>query len=705
MKKGLTASGNAAVQNGFTLDFIPFGFQYYRAPTPSADKWERDLKKLAQDGYNTVKYWVQWRWNQPQPDVYDFSDIDALMAIAEKNGLKVILNIILDVAPVWLEELYPDVAMITNAGEKIYGRATEYRQIGGVPGPCLHHKGATELRMRFVEECAKRYRDHKALWLWDVWNEPELSVGLCREPQIADLLCYCPNSIAEFRKWLADKYKDIRALNAVWGRNYRSFRDAEPSRRRGTTMDMVDWRLFFCDSITEDFRLRVERVKKYDTVHPVMCHTVPPPLFNSITCCSDDFKIAKIGDFVGNSVGSSALASSILRGAAKGKAVINSEIHAVYGNILNGFHRPSLNDMLKHIFIPLVNGVRGFIFWQYSPEKLGMEAPAWGNIDLQGRSTPWDLELQRIHTFVRSIESSLLPAQCEESEIGIYLDAKNEICSWVTSFGTELYNESLFGMFNMFHRSNYAVDFFDEEDILNGNIGKFKAVCFPAALCLRGELVQKIEQFAAEGGKVYFESYAGMVDTDTGRHCEDLPGCGIAQICGLTLESIDSTTMIENGYDNILHDMAESSLIPFSYRGKYLCGAKYVLTYRSDEKAETVAKFGNGRPAVYRTAVKKGEIFNATTLLSFGCNKDSKSDPKLLLEDLFGKVRDEWREKLPYGIRADKIAGADLIVLQNLTDKNQTFVLPFEFEDVFGTLDQKGKELFMAPQRIAVLKI
>ena len=131
--------------------FIPFGFQYYRAPTPARSEWARDLQKIANDGYNTVKFWIQWRWNEPRQGEYFFDDIDELMDLSHRFGLKVVLNIILDVSPVWLIRDYPDSAMISAKGETVKEYATEYRQIGGVPGPCFHHKEAKRLKLRFVE--------------------------------------------------------------------------------------------------------------------------------------------------------------------------------------------------------------------------------------------------------------------------------------------------------------------------------------------------------------------------------------------------------------------------------------------------------------------------------------------------------------------------------------------------------------------------
>jgi len=74
--------------------YIPFGSQYYRAPSPPPEDWERDLRNFARAGFTMVKYWVQWRWNNPGEEGFYFDDIDRLMDIASKNRLKIMLKTI-----------------------------------------------------------------------------------------------------------------------------------------------------------------------------------------------------------------------------------------------------------------------------------------------------------------------------------------------------------------------------------------------------------------------------------------------------------------------------------------------------------------------------------------------------------------------------------------------------------------------------------
>ena len=67
----------------YDLDFIAFGAQYYRAPTPLREDFDEEIKNFAEQGFNTIKIWMQWRWNNPAEGVYDFSDMQELLDMLE----------------------------------------------------------------------------------------------------------------------------------------------------------------------------------------------------------------------------------------------------------------------------------------------------------------------------------------------------------------------------------------------------------------------------------------------------------------------------------------------------------------------------------------------------------------------------------------------------------------------------------------------
>lgn len=58
--------------------------------------------------------------------------------------------------------------MIANDGRPVFPTATACRQMGGAPGPCLHHEEGIHARLRFLRACVGRYRSHPALLFWDL---------------------------------------------------------------------------------------------------------------------------------------------------------------------------------------------------------------------------------------------------------------------------------------------------------------------------------------------------------------------------------------------------------------------------------------------------------------------------------------------------------------------------------------------------------
>ena len=71
------------------FDEIIHGTQYYRAPTPLPEEWEGDISRLCDFNLDAMQIRINWRWNEREEGVYDFSDVDRLMELAEKYDRKV----------------------------------------------------------------------------------------------------------------------------------------------------------------------------------------------------------------------------------------------------------------------------------------------------------------------------------------------------------------------------------------------------------------------------------------------------------------------------------------------------------------------------------------------------------------------------------------------------------------------------------------
>lgn len=586
------------------LSILPFGTQYYRPPTPLAEDWEADIANIRRHGFNTVKLMASWRWCCPAPNRMYFDDLDRLMELCARNELKVIINPVFP-APAWLYRQYPDCLMETNAGQKLHPTAMPFGAYGGFPGPCWHHAESRRLRMAFLQALTERYAAHPALLCWDIANEPELTIAVKREEKVENLTCYCAHSAAQFRLWLQRKYAAIEKLNRVWARNYQSFEEVELPRGTGAFTDMIDWRLFMTDTVTEECRQRVAVARKADPVHPIMLHTVTIPFFPLATCGSDDYALAQACDLFGNSVGSEPLSAAITLSAAPGKMVINSEIHAVGGST---YDRPKLNtleDMKRHIFQPLAAGIKGFVFWQYRPERLGLESPAWGLADLRGGDTPWLRAAEQLAAAVQQHADVILQAQ-PQARVAVLNSQKAQLFDFCVRPGADWYIQAVKGAHAMLRAAGYAVEVIGDVLMTPQHLARYQVLYDPFPYYKTEEACRVLQTWVAAGGTLIAESCFGGYSGDDGMHTVQQPGFGFEEVFGAQELRVTTAASFHNAYDAQWARANDNSLLPITmaeqtYQGFHFyqalrpTTAHVLATFADGSAAITENRFGHGR--------------------------------------------------------------------------------------------------------------
>ena len=677
-----------------------FGFQYYRAPTPHEGNWERDLKKIKEDGFNTVKFWVQWRWSNPKKGVYDWKDLDELMDIAEKVGLDVVLNFILDVVPVWVVKKYPQSLMVTTKGEKMYPRSTICRQIGGAPSICLNNDKTSKIRFQFIQKAVEHFSSKKALKTWDIWNEPELTVAIKREPSFEDLVCYCDSCQKKFKSYLKEKYLSIEHLNSVWGRNYQNFNEVEPPYGGGTYMDFIDWRNFFVYTVSMDAKKRVEIIKRFDKLtHEVTCHTVLQPIFNNISCCADTFEIAKYCDSIGNSAIFDDFSSRLLLSAANRKPAYSSEVHITGGTTFIPFKEPTKQQLYKQILQPIFNGIKGVKVWQYRQEILGCEAPAWGTVDSCGDDTALYTELKKINAFLQENKTAFLENR-QDAEVAVYLDNADEALVFSDTGCLSLYNGTVKGAFNMLNDCNTHVDFINAELLQNErHMSKYKIVYFSNLYVITNKISNAIIRFIENGGTAIFEAGFACVNSEKGTYEAIIPGCGLSEKLGIRFRKILSAESIENSYIN---SQIKVERIPVFADGEEYMGSTYRSWYTADDAIE-LARFADGETAAFEKAVGKGRVIVFNTLLSHEY-ATCKNENNRLLNRILHLCDENYLNVKSYELVGEGGKQIRCFVNNALEDKQVS--LNGEYKIVFGEEQARMENnvLYLQKDSIVVLK-
>lgn len=613
-----------------TFPFL-YGVQYYRAPTPARAHWAEDLARIAETGFNAVKFWSQWRWAHRAADRFVFDDLDELMELAARNRLSVTINTIFDVAPVWVDQQFPDSRMVSAGGSVLEPQTVACRQIGGYPGPCFNHPQALSARMDFLRATVSRFRGHPAMGMWDLWNEPEWNL-LHREPKQESLLCYCRYCRAGFVEWLQQKYETLDRLNGVWGRCYERWDEVELPRDRRTFSDMIDWRLFQSQTLTREAAHRLSIARSLDDAHPAYLHPVPDTMdpFNAVTGV-DDFAVARLCDCFGGTV--NGLPSSPLQAvsAAQGRVCYNVESHLRAGCIGVLPRTLLLGDIVKAFVPQLGLGIRGFLYWQYRCETLGWEAPGWGLLEPSGNLGVTHDAAVEFWQRLKPIAHRLIEAGPKSPDAVILKTTANQIFHWCASGNLSELRESVDGFSSMLYDMGINTSYADETILREGLPDSVKLLILPLVYAMDRATADIVRRWVEDGGVLFAEGLTGCFDLDTGRHSAHLPGLGLAEFfdvrevngCAAVhlrvgeRKTLGSSVDGDTGKAFRAMGVAGNELVPLElWDGAVLTGRSHYAEIDGSQTVPIAAL--NGRDAcVVRKRVGRGSVFYAGTQLGW----------------------------------------------------------------------------------------
>lgn len=690
-------------------EFI-YGTQYYRAPTPESQNWESDLKNMKEMGFSHVKFWVQWRWTHRDENEFYFEDTDRLMDLAYQNGLKVTLNVIFDVAPKWILDRWPDSVMVMANGKEVEPKVCCYRQIGGFPGTCYNHSRAYEERMKFLAKTVERYATHPAMHMWDVWNEPE-QCSPYREPNKETLTCFCSSCQQKFKGFLKKKYLTVQNLNTKWGRCYRDFDDIEMPKEPVTFADFIDFREFQLDTMTGEANSRLKTVRENDKDHAAYLHVVPntSSIFNALTGV-DDFELAKNCDVFASTNFAQPIWSILTLSAGKGKTCYNMECHVGAGT--TKMHQKQVTPkMLQKELLPQIGmGIRGFMFWQYRPEILGLEAPAWGVRKLDGSMGSVGAAAQDFIEKLSPYIQEIMESKPCQPEIAIWKGRKNEIFSFCIQENLQGFSKSIEAYVNAAYDHNFNCSIVDDNGIKDGLDG-IRLLIMPYCYEADEELIQAVDQFVKKGGMLLCEAHLGGYNADTGRHSYHMPGMGVHEMWGLEEEYTTSSYHLKNlaeteqlDTDQFHGDMKKALQAYGISGGKYfvidtafgfsVTGAERFACLKAED-ALNVGHF-NGIPCMVLKEHGKGKILYCGTNIGEGAEADKEGFEKLFLHTAKLAGVSPNTADTQSGIHVD-VLSENIVIAHNNTDHIAELNLNDTYHGVFqGRSTADGKVILEA---------
>lgn len=397
------------------------------------------------------------------------------------------------------------------------------------------------------------------------------------------------------------------------------------------------------ETMAEDMQMRADAVKKYDKQHPVMAHTVTIPYFSMVSGCSDDYLLAKSCDLFGNSVGSEPFPAHVTTSAAEGKTILNAEIHAIGGNTFGRPGIPTFEQMKRHIFVPLGRGVKGFLFWQYKPERIGLESPAWGLTELDGSSTPWLEQSKVINNAIQTNTAALLHSLPKPAEVAVINYNKDLIFSWCISQNDLLYYHSLRGAFDAVYRDNFAVDIISGHQVVKEKLKQYRCIYLPFPYYMEQEIADTLREWVAEGGTLISEMLFGGYEGETNLHSVQIPGYGFDQVFRVKEKRVVTATTFKDAYSAKWSEENEDAAAIGLYgeNGKPMATGYFICEHFDNKGASEVAYYSDGSVAATVSDYGKGKAILLGTLLGYqvSANNDLRTAKFLSgLVERFGNV-------------------------------------------------------------------
>ena len=500
-----------------------YGTAFYRPPNPPASVRREMLKDIAQKyKFNIIRIYPAWTYYNPAPDRFVFDDLEEVMKYCDEFGLRVLLGIVMEEAPYWLERLYPYSRYVDANGtpQRLVDSANNVS--GGWPGLCWDWEPVQQAAARFIHEISKMAATHSSMYAYECWNEVHIEPDWPRNQWIQPqqlLYCYCDQTIALFRRWLESRYGSLDALNEAWVRRYSDWSEVDPPRSTvGTYLDWIDWRNFIIERTTWQMRFRLAAIREADTHHILESHCgYQPPVEPCALDGMNGWRLAEVVETWGLSnfprdetrVYHGAAKFEVTRSQAAGKPFWMTELQGGHGS--NGlFETPHMRprDIRLWNWLAVAAGAKGILYWTYHAEATGGEATGYGLVDRDGSETERVVEASQDNHLIQA-HWDILKDYLPKPQVALLLDQDNSILTFAMAGKEDASVNSFRGYYKALWNMDLWADFIEPPTLAKSD---YKVVIAPWHIMGKKQTCEDLLHYVENGGTLILETAFGLFD-------------------------------------------------------------------------------------------------------------------------------------------------------------------------------------------------
>jgi len=612
-----------------------YGSAFYRPPNPPAGERRSMLKAMAEKyQFNAIRIYSAWVYHHLEANRFDFTELEEVLGYCDEFGIRVLLGVILEDAPYWLEAAHPETRYVNANGQPQRLGVTGNNVSGGWPGLCLDWTVVRESAAQFIHELTKVASAHPSQYAYDCWNEAHLEPAWPRSfPQkpedVAEVMyCYCPQTLLKFQHWLQNRYGTIEHLNEAWIRRYTQWSQIDPPREQGTYLDWLDWRRFIIERNTQELGFRASEIRSIDKRSVLECHVFSQSAVMPIAASGvNAWRLAETMQVWGLSCFPRAMGSFHLNMAKLELTRCQAGVNPFWMTELQGGHfsnglapSPAMRprDIRLWNWLAVAAGAKGILYWAYDTEATGTEAGGFGLLARDGSPTE---RIDEAAADRRLIESywGLIKDYRPSAELALLFDQDNALLNFAMAGDEDASTKSFCGYYKAFWNYDIWVDFIEPTALPES---RYKVIVAPWHLLGKKETCQHLYQFVVAGGTLILESGFGMFDERT-FYNPIIPPHGLTESFGYReIESVDVRPSIDRDKEQA-EDLSPSDRIyidahleltaPIKVRVK----AHTSLSRLAVGCATVIAEY-DGLPVAIHSKVGRGQVYYLGT--NFGAS-------------------------------------------------------------------------------------
>ncbi len=612
---------------GARAQVLYVGTNYHPHDDKNPEKVARDIQLMKEAGFKVVRMGhLAWDSYEPSEGKFDFAWFDKVMDLMDKAGIKVILDIAVRPAPIWLHRKYPSINITDASGNMLY---PNHRYMEDVGDPMYQ-----QYALQYADTLTRRYGHHPALMAFGIDNESGDGP-----------ISYSETVRNRFITWLRSKYSTADSLNKAWATQRWSRRINEfeeiglpaSGSVNGAPERELDFRRFVSDEVN---RFLFKIIDKVNTNAPKALVNTNAWYYSTLkyfdySAIAYSGKMTRegCGFYPGNSLTTNWGVMDALFGIARIQFESTNPFWCTEFTTMTAVP----NSIRKSAYATLMYGNQMVCGWTWQSMHGGEEQYLEGMVDWDGVPNRKLGEYRKIAGEFKKIEQ-YFPYK-PQAQVGLAFSFPSQMAN---AYFPDQHQNQLQTCFDLFGYRNMDARVIEmSKSSLN-----YKLLFLPGVAVMDETTAAKVRNFVNNGGTVVMTANSAVVD-ETGKVFSSTHPGLLSDVFGIRVGSYEETETL----NEVSRLGFKGKKLAITYKGKAITtesarfdviesrGAEIMGSITSLDKdypVMTCNKYGKGR-AIYVGLPARSELLN------------------LLLDDLIGELSIKKGPDVPAGIMARQV--------------------------------------------------